>query len=105
MLKINTIEGKLRVIGFLEAFSWLLLLGVAMPLKYIWHLPLMVRIVGSAHGTFFLAYIAILYVVSKKHSWEFKTMARGFIYTFLPFGTLFFDKTLRFPDEAKLKIH
>ncbi|MGB0788445.1 MAG: DUF3817 domain-containing protein, partial [Marinirhabdus sp.] len=45
-----------RIISVLEAVSFLLLLGIAMPLKYIWGSPEMVRIVGAAHGVLFLAY-------------------------------------------------
>ena len=39
-----------KIISALEAISFLVLLGIAMPLKYIWDMPEMVRIVGMAHG-------------------------------------------------------
>lgn len=45
-----------RLIGFLEALSFLILLLIAMPLKYIWGQPEAVKIVGSAHGGLFLLY-------------------------------------------------
>ena len=45
-----------RIIAYLEGISFLLLLGVAMPLKYHWGMPLAVRIMGSLHGFLFVAY-------------------------------------------------
>ena len=50
----------LRILGNVEGVSYLLLLGVAMPLKYAFGLPLAVKIVGMAHGVLFLAYCALL---------------------------------------------
>ena len=54
---ITTTIGRLRVIGLLEGISFLVLLGVAMPLKYVWDEPQAVRGVGMAHGVLFLAYV------------------------------------------------
>jgi hypothetical protein len=47
---LKTSLGRLRVIGFVEGVSFLVLLGAAMPLKYLADMPLAVKIVGSAHG-------------------------------------------------------
>ena len=53
--------GRLRLLGFLEGASFLILLGGAMPLKYAAGMPGAVRIVGMAHGVFFIGYcIAIV---------------------------------------------
>ena len=44
---------RLRLLSFTEGVSTLLLFGVAMPLKYLWDMPMAVRIVGMIHGALF----------------------------------------------------
>ncbi len=87
--------GRLRIIGFGEAISWILLLGIAMPLKYIWHNPLAVKYVGWIHGLLFIAYITIAIVVKEEKKWTYKKLFTAFIAAFLPFGTFVFDATLK----------
>lgn len=91
--------GKLRLIGFGEAISWLLLLGFAMPMKYIWDNPLPVKYVGWIHGILFMAYIAMAYIVKEEKKWSFKKLAIAFIAAFFPFGTFVFDARLK-ADQA-----
>jgi integral membrane protein len=91
---LQTALGRLRLTGFAEAVSWLLLLFMAMPLKYIWHNPLPVKYVGWAHGLLFIAYVAQLLSVGADKRWPVKKMALGFLCAFLPFGTLYFDRKL-----------
>ena len=92
---LKTDIGKLRVLGFAEAISWLLLLGFAMPLKYIWHQPTPVRYVGWVHGILFLLYISQAYKVSQSYNWKIKKLFTAFAAAFLPFGTFIFDKELK----------
>ncbi|HNJ59113.1 MAG TPA: DUF3817 domain-containing protein [Chitinophagaceae bacterium] len=85
----------LRVIGFAEAASWLLLLLIAMPLKYIWMKPLAVKIVGWIHGILFITYIVLALLVAKEHKWKFSKLINAFISAFVPLGTYFFDSRLK----------
>lgn len=55
----NTLR-RLRIIAFLEGLSFLVLLFIAMPLKYLADMPLAVRIAGSVHGGLFLVFLAVL---------------------------------------------
>jgi integral membrane protein len=87
--------GRLRLVGFAEAISWLLLLMIAMPMKYIWHIPQPVKVVGWAHGLLFIVYIVMLITVGISRRWPLKKMIMGFLAAFLPFGTLVFDKQLK----------
>jgi integral membrane protein len=87
--------GRLRLTGFAEAVSWLLLLFIAMPLKYIWQLPQPVKVVGWAHGLLFIVYISLLIKEAFRNRWSLKKTATGCIAAFLPFGTLVFDKQLK----------
>ena len=88
-----------RVVGSLEALSFLVLLFVAMPLKYGFDMPLAVRIVGSAHGALFVLFCFYLYRVSFAEGWPWKTIFLGFISAFLPAGPWVFDRKFLPPEE------
>jgi len=90
----------LRKIGFAEGLSWLLLLGIAMPLKYIAGQPLPVRIVGWIHGLLFIVYIIQLYRVQRAYRWPLKKVIFGCLAAFLPFGTWIFDAQLKKQQET-----
>lgn len=93
---LSTALSRLRIIGFLEAVSYLLLLGVAMPLKYFADQPLAVRYVGMAHGILFIAYLLALVPVALDQRWSLKTIVGGVLASLLPGGPFVFDaKVLR----------
>lgn len=83
--------GRLRLVGILEGISFLLLLGVAMPLKYLADQPLAVRYVGMAHGVLWIAYILALVPVALDHRMSWKTIALAVIASLLPAGPFVFD--------------
>lgn len=99
------IKQKLFTIGHLEGISFLLLLGIAMPLKYIFDLPIWVRIVGSLHGFLFVAFAIILAIAWKKIPLTFIQAAKIFILSFLPFGTFFLHKVVPNKPEIDRDIH
>lgn len=88
---LTTTVGRLRVIGFLEGVSFLVLLGVAMPLKYVWGEPQAVRIVGMAHGVLFLAYVAAAVQAWLEYDWAWKRAALVIAASLVPFGTFYAD--------------
>jgi integral membrane protein len=90
----STSLGKLRIIAFLEGISFILLLAIAMPLKYYWGLPEAVRIVGMAHGILFLLYIFYVILVRTEYNWSLKTTFLAIIASVLPFGTFVADVKL-----------
>ena len=81
-----------KIISTLEAISFLLLLGIAMPLKYIWDLPQMVQTVGMAHGVLFLLYIAGAVYISQKLNWSIKQLAIAVFCSILPFGPFYIER-------------
>ena len=80
-------------IGYLEGFSFLLLMGVAMPMKYIGGNASMVSLVGSLHGGLFVAYIGLLFLGVGKH-WNFTALIHGFIAAVVPAGPFLFEGML-----------
>jgi integral membrane protein len=81
-----------QFIGRLEGASFLILLMIAMPLKYYANFPAMVQIMGPLHGTFFLAYCASVLLVAGSDSWSAKKQALAFIAAVLPCGTFVFER-------------
>ncbi len=88
---LKTSLGRLRIIAFLEGISFLVLLGIAMPLKYIAGIPDAVRHVGMAHGVLFVLFTVLLIQVAFEYSWSFKKSILSFISSFIPFGTFYAD--------------
>ena len=85
----------LRLLGNTEGISYLLLLGVAMPLKYYFEMPMAVKITGMAHGFLFVAYCLVLALSMKNFNWTLKFGVYLFIATLIPFGTFVTDRKLR----------
>ena len=81
----------LRYLAILEGISYILLLGICMPLKYVWDIPEPTRPVGMAHGVLFVAYVIWLLIVGRELKWNFMTHFWGFIASLLPFGTFIFE--------------
>jgi integral membrane protein len=92
---------QLRLVALLEGSSFLVLLFIAMPLKYLAGLPLAVRIVGSVHGLLFLMFIVALYRAGSKRGWPPRRWLLAFMSSIVPFGTFIFDGSLR-REIAKL---
>jgi integral membrane protein len=80
-----------RFVGIAEGLSFLLLLGIAMPLKYVWGHPQAVQIVGMAHGVLFIAYVLLATKVAYDKRWPLKILVLAYLASVLPFGTFVFQ--------------
>ena len=93
---LKTSLGRLRFIGWWEGVSFLLLLGVAMPLKYLAGEPAAVRVVGMAHGILFMLYVLAALQAAAEHHWTWKRTAIVLVASILPAGPFIVDaKILR----------
>ncbi len=92
ILAVDVSVKTFKIISTLEALSFLILLGIAMPLKYIWEMPQMVQIVGMAHGVLFLLYIAGAVYMSQKLRWNWKTLAIVVLCSVVPFGPFYVER-------------
>lgn len=79
-------------ISILEGISYLLLLFIAMPLKYIWEMPEMVRVIGMAHGVLFVLYILGAFYMFRILEWKLSTLFIAFVASVLPFGPFYVEK-------------
>lgn len=97
---LNTVTGRLRVVGWLEGASYLLLLFVAMPLKYIAGHPEMVEVVGMAHGILFVLFCAAATHAALALKWPTTRLFAAFVSSVLPFGPFIFDARFLREDTA-----
>ncbi len=82
-------------INSIEGYSYLLLLFVAMPLKYLFDMPLGVKIVGMAHGVLFMIFCYYLYKAYIENKIPFKESVVFFIASLVPFGTFFTKQKIK----------
>jgi integral membrane protein len=102
---LNTPLGRFRLVAIAEGISYVLLLGVAMPLKYIWDMPLMTKWVGWAHGVLFIAYCGLGLHAALVQKWSFVKSAIAFLASLVPFGTFVLDAKLRHEEDLALDTH
>lgn len=95
-------ENKLRifrVIGIVEGISLILLLFIAMPLKYFLDMPEVVTIVGTLHGYIFLTYCVAIILAIFFIKWPFRFTLGAFVVAFIPFGNFVLDYRLKIYEK------
>ena len=85
----------LRLVVLIEAVSTLILFGIAMPLKYVWDLPLAVRIAGSIHGGLFLVFCYALLRVLQQTDWPLRRAAQVFVASLVPVVPFLMDRQMK----------
>ncbi len=100
MLNFKTAIGRVRVIGMLEGISFIALMGIAMPLKYLANMPLSVTYTGWIHGVLFIAYGAVVLMALLDRKITFGRAVAAFFASLIPFGPLVLDRWLA-ADEAR----
>ncbi len=93
---------RFRWISLIEGISFLVLLFIAMPLKYMLDLPLMVKYVGWAHGFLFILYIYMVFPTAHKLKWNFSRTLLALIASILPFGPYIFNRNLKKDQQVHL---
>lgn len=92
---LKTKTGRLRILGFLEGSTLLLLIFVAVPVKYIFKNPAISETLGPVHGALFLLFVFNTLSVGVEQNWKFKsTTWKVLLACIIPFGTFYIDKTI-----------
>ncbi|TNJ46370.1 DUF3817 domain-containing protein [Tamlana fucoidanivorans] len=81
-----------RIIAFLEGVSYILLLFIATPIKYLGDDPQYVKLLGMPHGVLFMAYIAFAVLYRTSFAWNTKQFISVLVASIIPFGTFYIDK-------------
>ena len=87
--------GRLRIISIVEGISFIVLLAIAMPMKYAWGMSMAVTVVGMVHGILFLLFCVALvnaYLVAR---WKLKPPLLIFLASLIPFAPLWVEHWLR----------
>ncbi|MCK9454210.1 MAG: DUF3817 domain-containing protein [Sulfurimonas sp.] len=88
---------KFGHINTIEGYSYLALVFIAMPMKYLLDIPLAVKVVGMIHGILFILFCLLLVKAWHEAKWSFKENTLFFIASLIPFGTFF--------TKAKIKTY
>ena len=91
----NCAIDRLRLVSVSEGISFIILLGIAMPLKHFLGIWQAVRVVGSLHGALFLALCWVLFTVLLDKKLSFKWCVIVFVCSFVPFAPFFVDRKLK----------
>ncbi|MEM6785073.1 MAG: DUF3817 domain-containing protein [Bacteroidota bacterium] len=91
--------GRLRLAGLVEGTSFLVLLFIAMPLKYLADQPEAVSVVGWVHGVLFVLFGVALLVAMQDEGWSLKKAAVIFVAAVVPFGPFVIDRQLKREQE------
>ncbi len=89
-----TVLGRFRMIAICEGISFLALLGIAMPLKYVAGIPEAVDVMGWIHGLLFIAYLIVGLNARTEYNWPLKKTAIAFAASVVPFGPFILDKKM-----------
>ena len=81
-----------KIVALLEGLSYILLLGLAVPIKYSLGEPLGVKILGMPHGLLFMAYIIMAIMLQADQKWSAREMTEILIASVIPFGTFYIDR-------------
>ncbi|CAL2103956.1 Integral membrane protein [Tenacibaculum sp. 190130A14a] len=84
-----------KLVSWLEGISYILLLFVAVPIKYLYNNPEYVKMLGMPHGILFVAYIALAVMLKMELKWDNKSFGMVCLLSILPFGTFFVGKYLK----------
>jgi len=90
----------LRRAGIAEGISFLVLIGITMPLKYFFEQPMAVKICGWIHGILFITFLSLAWEVKTDRKKSFKWLMTAFLAAIIPTGTFFFDKKLKEEEET-----
>ncbi len=90
---------RFRVISAIEGLSYLLLVFIAMPIKYIGENPYPVKIFGMIHGVLFIIFMISLFETKIKESWNVGFVFQLFVLSLIPFGAFFIEKRVK-PKES-----
>ena len=94
-MKSKSLVSWFKTIATAEGISFLLLLFIAMPLKYFAGLPQAVKMVGWAHGVLFIAFLIMAYMVKVELKKSFLWLLKAFAASIIPFGTFWLNRQMR----------
>ena len=99
---VQKLVNRFRMVGIAEGISFLILLLIAMPLKYMFNIPEAVKIFGWMHGALFIGFIYLAFEVMGALRKNIGWFAKAFAAAIIPCGTFIFDRQLKKEEEGLL---
>ncbi|MGB0886246.1 MAG: DUF3817 domain-containing protein [Chitinophagales bacterium] len=81
-----------KIIALLEGISYIIMMLVGMPLKYLGNNDILIKTLGMPHGLLFVAYVILAFLIQNQMKWSTKDLAIVLICSLIPFGTFWMDK-------------
>ena len=85
-------ERLFRIIALLEGVSYILLLFIATPIKYLANDPQYVKMLGMPHGILFITYVVLAFLLKSEYKWSSRQFLVVLIASVIPFGTFYVDR-------------
>lgn len=99
---LNNAFSRFRFVSFIEGLSYLILVFIAMPIKYIGENPYPVKIVGMTHGVLFIFFMLVLFLAKSRYKWNTGLTFQLFVYSLIPFGFIIIERVLKnLPKDKK----
>lgn len=92
---LNDVLTRFRIISAIEGLSFILLVFIAMPIKYVGENPHPVKVLGMIHGVLFIIFMISLFETKIKKTWNIPLMFQLFILSLIPFGAIFIEKKVK----------
>lgn len=92
---------RFRVVSFIEGLSYLILVFIAMPIKYLGENPYPVKVVGMTHGVLFILFMLVLFLAKNRYKWHIGLTFQLFVYSLIPFGFIIIERVLRNLPKGK----
>lgn len=86
---------RFRLVSYIEGLSYLILLFIAMPIKYIGENPYPVKVIGMTHGILFILFVLFLYDTMRKYQWNKSFSSKLFVYSLIPFGSFIIERKVK----------
>jgi integral membrane protein len=94
---------RFRMVAIAEGISFLILLLIAMPLKYMFDLPQAVKFFGWVHGALFVTFIYCAFAVFTAFKKDFLWLGKAFLASIFPFGTFILDRELKMEEQILIR--
>ena len=88
---LNRARPYFRIVAMLEVVSYVMLIFIAVPLKYFSGDSQYVELLGMPHGLLFIAYLLLAYLLKDSENWSLKDLSIIIIASIIPFGTFYID--------------
>ena len=85
-------KNTFRVVSILEGLSYIILLFIAVPIKYLGNDDSFVKMFGMPHGLLFVSYVVLAFLIKDDLKWNSKTFLIVLLASVIPFGTFYVDK-------------